>query len=103
MPLINCEKNLILTWSGNCVLTSKATKDADPDANPAVAAIDNPTNATFKITDTKLYVPIVTLSTENDKKLLEQLRTRFKRTIKWRYTIIGQKCLIRLKVTTQII
>ena len=33
--------------------------------------------------DTKLYVPAVTLSTENDKKLLEQLRTRFKRTIKW--------------------
>ena len=79
MPLINCEINLILTWSENCVLTSKATRDADP----AVAAINNPTNATFKITDTKLYVPVVTLSTENDKKLLEQLRTGFKRTIKW--------------------
>ena len=52
-------------------------------ADPAVAAINNPTNATFKITDTKLYVPVVTLSTENDKKLLEQLRTGFKRTIKW--------------------
>ena len=83
MPLIDCEINLILTWSENCVLTSKATRDADPDANPAVAAIDNPTNATFKITDTKLYVPVVTLSTENDKRLLEQLRTGFKRTIKW--------------------
>ena len=46
-------------------------------------AINAPTNATFKITDTKLYVPVVTLSTENDKKLLEQLRTGFKRTIKW--------------------
>ena len=34
--------------------------DVDPDANPAVAATDNPTNATFKITDTKLYVPVVT-------------------------------------------
>ena len=66
MPLINCEINLILTWSENCVLTSKATRDADPDANPAVAAIDNPTNATFQTTDTKLYVPVVTLSTENN-------------------------------------
>ena len=45
--------------------------------------IDNPTNVTLKITDTKLYVPVVTLSTEDDNKLLEQLRTGFKRTIKW--------------------
>ena len=66
MPLINCEINLILTCSGNCVLTSKATGDVDPDAHTAVAAIDNPTNATFKIIDKKLYVPVVTLSTEND-------------------------------------
>ena len=34
MPLINCEINLILTWSENCVITSKATRDADPDAGP---------------------------------------------------------------------
>ena len=67
IPLINCEVNLTLTWSENCILISKATRDADSDANPAVAAIDNPTNATFKITDTKLYVSVVTLSTENDK------------------------------------
>ena len=53
IPLINCEINLILTWSENCVLISKATRDADPDADPTAAAIDNPTNATFKI-DTKL-------------------------------------------------
>ena len=51
MPLIYCEINLILIWSENCVLTSKVTRDADPNADPAVAAIDNPTNATFKITD----------------------------------------------------
>ena len=84
MPLINCEINLILTWSENCVLTSKATSDAVPaqGGNPAVAAIDNPTNATFKITDTTSYVPVVTLSTKNDKKLLEQLKKRFKRTVK---------------------
>ena len=73
MPLINCEINLILAWSENCVLTSKATRDAVPaqGGNPAVAAIDNTTNATFKIIDTKLYAPVVTLSIENHKKLLE--------------------------------
>ena len=54
MPLINCEVNLILTWSENCVVTSKSTRDADPDADPAVAAVNNPTNVTFKIIDTKL-------------------------------------------------
>ena len=72
MPLINCEINLTLTWTENFVLTSKATRHTDPDADPAVAAIDNPTNAIFKITDTKFYVSVVTLSTENDKRLLEQ-------------------------------
>ena len=77
------KKNHILTSYENCILTSKATRDANRDADPAVAGINNPTNATFKITDPKLYVPVVTLSTENDKILLEQLRTGFKRTIKW--------------------
>ena len=83
IPLINCEINLILTWAGNCVITSKVTRDADPDANPAVAVVNYPTNATFKTTDAKLYVPGVTLSTKDDKKLSEQLRTRFQKTIKW--------------------
>ena len=48
--------------------------------NPAIVA---PTGLEFKITDTKLYVPVVTLSKENDTKLLEQLKSGFKRTIKW--------------------
>ena len=52
----------------------------DADADPAILA---PSGITFKITDTKLYVPVVTLSKENDAKLLEQLKTGFKRTIKW--------------------
>ena len=42
IPLINCEiceLNLILTWSENCVITSKAARDADPDADPAVAVV----------------------------------------------------------------
>ena len=83
MSLINCEVSLTLTWSENCVLTSKATREADPDADPAVAGINNPANALFKITDCKLHVPVVTLSVEDDNKLLEQLKTGFKRTIKW--------------------
>ena len=88
MLLINCEIELILTWSENCVLTDNTThtaRDADPDANPPAQArerIDASTNATFKITDTKLHVPIVTLSTKNDKKILEQLKSVFKRTVK---------------------
>ena len=83
MPLINCEINLILTWSENCALTSKETRNAVPaqGGNLAVTAINNPPNATFKITDIKLYVPVVTLSTKNDKILLEQLKTGCKRIV----------------------
>ena len=60
MLSIDCEVNVTLTWSENCALTSKATKKADPDADPAVAAVNNPTNAKFQIKDTKLHVPVVT-------------------------------------------
>ena len=45
--------------------------------------IDAPRNATFQITNTKLYAPVVTLSTEDDNKLLEQLKSGLKRTLKW--------------------
>ena len=68
---------MILTWSKNCVLAN-VTIRAAPDDNPAIVA---PTGLEFKITDTKLYVPVVTLSKENDTKLLE-LKSGFKRTIK---------------------
>ena len=65
MPLINCEVNLILTWSKDCVIT-------------------NSTGAgKFKITETKLYVPVVTLSTQDNAKLLQQLKSGFRRTINW--------------------
>ena len=67
-----------------CVLTditSQAAVAAQGN-NPARPAINAPTNATVKVTDTKWYVA-VTFSTENDKTLLEQLKTGFKRTIKW--------------------
>ena len=57
-----------------CKLHIKAYREAVAAQrnNPAVAGIDNPTNATFKITDTKLYLPVVTLSTQDDNTLLEQ-------------------------------
>ena len=83
IPLITCEVELILTRFKNCVLINKSTREANYGANPVVYEIDNPENAAFKITDTKLYVPVVTLSKENDIKLLEQLKTVFKRITKW--------------------
>ena len=65
---------LILSWFKNCVLIDKLTRGADYGANPCVSEINNPENAIFQITDTKLYVPVVTLSKEDDKTLLEQLK-----------------------------
>ena len=72
-----------MTCFKNCVLIDKSTREASYGANPVVYQIDNPENATFKITDVKLFVPVVTLSKENDIQLLEQLKAGFKRTIKW--------------------
>ena len=71
-PLINCEVELIATWFKNHVLIDKLTREANYAANPAVYEIDNPENAIFEVKDKKLYVPVVTLSKENDIKLLEQ-------------------------------
>ena len=68
MPLINCEVNLILTWSSTCVLISTNAPNQ---------------NATFAITDTKLYVPVVTLSTQENAKFFQQLKSGFKRVINW--------------------
>ena len=69
---------MALSWSGNCIITSleKILVTAAKGDDPAVYD-DSPTNATFKITDCKLYVSVVTLSAENDDKLLEHLKTRF--------------------------
>ena len=69
MPLINCEVNLISTWSSTCVLISTNAQNQ---------------NATFAITDTKLYVPVVTLSTQENTKFLQQLKSGFKRVINWK-------------------
>ena len=68
MPLINCEVNLILKWSSTCVL---------------VASNIEAHNATFTITDKKLYVPVVTLLTQENTKFLQQLNSGFKRVINW--------------------
>ena len=68
MPLINCEVNLALTWSSTCVLVS--TNAANQ-------------NATFAITNTKLYVPVVTLSTQENTKFFQQLKSGFKRVMNW--------------------
>ena len=63
MPLINCE--VILIWSKDCVITNSTGEEK------------------FAITETKLYVPVVTLSTKNNEKLLQQLKSGFKKTISW--------------------
>ena len=67
MSLINCEVNLILTWFKDCVITNSEGEGK------------------FAITETKLYVPVVTLSTKDNAKLLQQLQLEsgFKRTINW--------------------
>ena len=82
MSLINCEISLILARYKKCVLTSKATREA-ADGPHAKTKTDNPTNAVFKITDCKLYVSVVALSSEEDNNLLNQLKSGFKRTVKW--------------------
>ena len=81
ISLINCETELILTWTKNCVLADMTVRDAGNNNDPP--AIVAPTGLEFQITDTKLYVPVVTLSKENDIKLLEKLKSGFKKTIKW--------------------
>ena len=96
--LINCEVELILTWFKNCVLIDKLTRDANYGADPIVHKIDNSENATFKITDTKLYVSVVTLSKENDRKLLEKLKSGFKKLLN--RTNIDYKCLFKITITT---
>ena len=78
IPLIICEIGLILTWSKNCVLISKATRDGNYDASPILPKTDTPTSAIFQISDSKLHVPVATLSKSNVKKILEQLKWGFR-------------------------
>ena len=62
MPLINCKVELILTWSANCVIIYINVANQVP---------------TFTITETNLYVPVVTLSTQDNAKLLPQLKSGY--------------------------
>ena len=65
MPLINFEVNLILTWPSTCVITNSTVAE------------------TFAIADTKLYVPVVTLLTQDNSKLLQKLKSGLKITVNW--------------------
>ena len=65
MPLINSEVNLELTWSKDCVITTFTVEEK------------------FQITETNLYVPVVILLTQDNAKLLQQLKSGFKRIINW--------------------
>ena len=68
MPSINCEVELTLTFSANCVIIYTNVANQVP---------------TFTITETNIYVPVVTLWTQDNAKLLPQLKSGFKRTISW--------------------
>ena len=68
MPLINCEFDPILAWPADCVVTYTDVANQVP---------------TFTITETNLYVPVFTLSTQDNAKLLPKLKSGFKRTISW--------------------
>ena len=78
IPLISCEVSLELKWEKNCVITSNQINRNLDEGNTAA-----PTGATFTINDCKLYVPVVTLSKDDEIKLLTNLKSRFKREIKW--------------------
>ena len=68
MPLINCEVELIFNWPANCVTIYTNVNNQVP---------------TFTIIETNLYVPVVTLSAQDNGKLLPQLKSGFKRKISW--------------------
>ena len=85
MPLINCEVNLILKWSPTCIIS---------------AAIGE---TKFKITDAKLYVAVVTLLTQDNAKLLHQLKSGFKRTINWKKYESSIKTYVQNRYLNQLV
>ena len=78
MPLINCEIELILDWSVNCLVI--------------YTDVDNQV-LTFTITEINLYVPVVTLSTQGNAKLLTQLKSGCKKTISWNKYLVKPELL----------
>ena len=81
IPLISCEVFLELKWRKNCVITSLERRQVD--AGPPVVRDNATTGATLSITNCKLYVPVVTLSKDDEIKLLTNLKSLFKREIIW--------------------
>ena len=77
MPLISCELSLELKWDKNCIITSQQIVNLDGGDNAA------PTDASLAINDCELYVPVVTLSKNDEIKLLTNLKSEFKREIIW--------------------
>ena len=81
MPLISCEVSLELKWDKNCIISSQERRQVD--TGPPIVRDDAPTGATLNINDCKLYIPIVTLFKDDEIKLLTNLKSGFKREIKW--------------------
>ena len=79
IPLISCEVSLELKWDKNCIITSQQSGVNLDGGNTAA-----PTGAIFAINDCKLYVPVVTLSKDDEIKLLTNLKSGFTREIKWK-------------------
>ena len=77
MPLISCEVPLELKWNKNCVITSLEQRLVGANRDGA------PTGATLAMNDCKLYIPVVTLSKEDEIKLLTNLKSGFTREIEW--------------------
>ena len=81
IPLISCEVSLELKWNKNCVITS--LKERQVDIGPPVVRDGAPTGASLAINDCKLYIPVVTLSKDDEIKLLTNLKSGFTREIEW--------------------
>ena len=81
IPLISCEVSLELKWNKNCVITSLERRQVD--AGPPIVRDNAPTGATLTMDKCKLYVPVVTLSKDDEIKLLTNLKSGFKREIIW--------------------
>ena len=81
MPLISCELELVFSWSANCIIIYADIANQVP---------------TFKIIETNLHGPVVTLSTQNNAKLLSQLKSGFRRIISSKTRIISTKYKFKL-------
>ena len=80
MSLINCEVNLIFTWSANCFIIYSNVANQNPS---------------FEKTETKLYVPLVTLSSQDNAKLLPQLKSGLNKTINWNKYLSKPELLVQ--------